>query len=122
MRIAELDLAPGKYHLVVARFEPENHVLEAVQGYVASRAELPLVVVGSAPYADDYTAAVEAAAPTTGCDCSAGFGTRSCWTSCTRTRSPTCTDTPWVAPTRRCCGQRARGRTRWPSTSRSTAR
>ena len=62
MRIAELDLGPGKYHLVVARFEPENHVLEAVQGYVASRAELPLVVVGSAPYADDYTAAVQAAA------------------------------------------------------------
>jgi glycosyltransferase involved in cell wall biosynthesis len=62
VRIAELDLAPGKYHLVVARFEPENHVLEAVQGYVASRAELPLVVVGSAPYADEYTARVSAAA------------------------------------------------------------
>lgn len=62
VRIAELDLAPGKYHLVVARFEPENHVLEAVQGYVASRAELPLVVVGSAPYADEYTARVYAAA------------------------------------------------------------
>ncbi len=62
VRVAELDLAPGKYHLVVARFEPENHVLEAVQGYVASRAELPLVVVGSAPYADEYTAAVAAAA------------------------------------------------------------
>jgi glycosyltransferase involved in cell wall biosynthesis len=62
VRIAELDLAPGKYHLVVARFEPENHVLEAVQGYVASRAELPLVVVGSAPYADEYTAKVYAAA------------------------------------------------------------
>jgi glycosyltransferase involved in cell wall biosynthesis len=62
LRIADLDLAPGKYHLIVARFEPENHVLEAVQGYVASRAELPLVVVGSAPYADDYTAAVQAAA------------------------------------------------------------
>ena len=36
--------------------------MEAVQGYVASRSELPLVVVGSAPYADDYTAAVQAAA------------------------------------------------------------
>jgi glycosyltransferase involved in cell wall biosynthesis len=61
-RIEDLDLASGKYHLVVARFEPENHVLEIVQGYQQSRAELPLVVVGSAPYADAYTKAVTRAA------------------------------------------------------------
>ncbi|MFT3888307.1 MAG: glycosyltransferase [Arachnia sp.] len=47
---------------MVARFEPENHVLEIVKGYVASRAEHPLIVVGSAPYANEYTAAIEAAA------------------------------------------------------------
>lgn len=57
-RIEELDLSSGKYHLVVARFEPENHVLEIVHGYQQSAAELPLVVVGSAPYADSYTAKV----------------------------------------------------------------
>lgn len=61
-RLAELDLEAGRYHLVVARFEPENHVLEIVQGYVASAATLPLVVVGSAPYSDEYTAAITAAA------------------------------------------------------------
>ena len=61
-RIEELGLYPGKYHLVVARFEPENHVLEIVKGYQQSEAELPLVVVGSAPYADAYTADVQAAA------------------------------------------------------------
>lgn len=61
-RLAELGLAPRGYHLVVARFEPENHVLEIVQGYTASAATLPLVVVGSAPYADDYKARIEAAA------------------------------------------------------------
>ncbi|MCW2810118.1 MAG: hypothetical protein JWP61_576 [Friedmanniella sp.] len=60
-RLAGLGLEPGGYHLVVARFEPENHVLEIVQGYVASRARRPLVVVGSAPYADDYTARITAA-------------------------------------------------------------
>ena len=54
-RIAELGLAPNSYHLVVARFEPENHVVDIVAGYHASDAALPLVVVGSAPYADDYT-------------------------------------------------------------------
>ena len=61
-RLAEVELARDGFHLVVARFEPENHVLEIVQGYVRSRSALPLVVVGSAPYSDKYTAAVRAAA------------------------------------------------------------
>ncbi len=61
-RLPELGLSPRGYHLVVARFEPENHVLEIVRGYTASPASLPLVVVGSAPYADTYTAQIEAAA------------------------------------------------------------
>ncbi len=60
--IRELGLTPGGYHLVVARFEPENHVLEIVEGYRASSAEKPLVVVGSAPYAAEYTQRVRAAA------------------------------------------------------------
>ncbi|SCX40045.1 Glycosyltransferase involved in cell wall bisynthesis [Klenkia marina] len=57
-RLAELGLAARGYHLVVARFEPENHVAEIVEGYVASDADQPLVVVGSAPYSDEYTARV----------------------------------------------------------------
>jgi glycosyltransferase involved in cell wall biosynthesis len=60
--LGPLDLAPGGFHLAVARFEPENHVEEIVRGYRASSAERPLVVVGSAPYSDDYTARVRAAA------------------------------------------------------------
>lgn len=61
-RIAELGLQRHGYHLVVARFEPENHVEQIVEGYRRSSATLPLVVVGSAPYADEYTARVQAAA------------------------------------------------------------
>jgi len=57
-RLPELDLTPHAYHLVVARFEPENHVAEIVAGYHASTSRLPLVVVGSAPYSDDYTARI----------------------------------------------------------------
>ena len=61
-RLGELDLEPDCYHLVVARFEPENHVDVAVEGYAASAARLPLVVVGTAPYADEYIARVHALA------------------------------------------------------------
>lgn len=61
-KLVPLGVESGKYHLVVARFEPENHVLEIVQGYVASGAERPLVVVGSAPYSDEYTARIREAA------------------------------------------------------------
>jgi glycosyltransferase involved in cell wall biosynthesis len=61
-RLAELGLEPGGYHLVVARFEPENHVDVVVEGYAASEATKPLVVVGSAPYSDDYTRRVHALA------------------------------------------------------------
>ncbi|WP_168429214.1 DUF1972 domain-containing protein [Microbacterium sp. K24] len=61
-RIEELGLTPAGYHLVVARFEPENHVLEIVQGYRHSRASLPLVVVGSAPYSSEYTQQIREAA------------------------------------------------------------
>ena len=61
-RLAELDVTPLGYHLLVARFEKENHVAEIVAGYSRSRAVLPLLVVGSAPYADEYTARVRQAA------------------------------------------------------------
>lgn len=60
--IRELGLEPGGYHLVVARFEPENHVLEIVEGYQRSSATKPLVVVGSAPYSAGYTQAIRNAA------------------------------------------------------------
>lgn len=61
-RIAALGLAPRAYHLVVARMEPENQVDVIVRGYRASSARLPLVVVGSAPHAGDYTRHVIATA------------------------------------------------------------
>ena len=61
-RVAELTLTPGDYHLVVARFEPENHVLEIVEGYHDSAASKPLVVVGSAPYSEEYTTKIQAIA------------------------------------------------------------
>jgi glycosyltransferase involved in cell wall biosynthesis len=61
-RVTDLGLTPAGYHLVVARFEPENHVDVIVEGYRRSGASLPLVVVGSAPYASTYIQRVESLA------------------------------------------------------------
>lgn len=55
-------LVSKQFHLIVARFEPENHVLEAVRGYTQSQARYPLLVVGSAPFAAEYTQQIEAIA------------------------------------------------------------
>lgn len=61
-RLSELDLAPGGYHLVVARLEPENHAHLALAGYSGSAAALPLVVVGGVRYPGAYIRALQAAA------------------------------------------------------------
>jgi glycosyltransferase involved in cell wall biosynthesis len=61
-RLAELDLCPREYHLVVTRLEPENHVDVIVAGYCASECRFPLVVVGAAPYAHEYSERVQALA------------------------------------------------------------
>jgi glycosyltransferase involved in cell wall biosynthesis len=58
-RLGELGLTAEQYHLVVARFEPENHVHLAIQGYVTSGVQRPLVIVGTAPYADAYIAQIQ---------------------------------------------------------------
>ena len=61
-RLREWDLIRRDYHLIVARMEPENHVLEAVHGYLVSDETRPLVVVGSAPYSHWYIDKVHEAA------------------------------------------------------------
>jgi glycosyltransferase involved in cell wall biosynthesis len=61
-RLGDFSLEQEGYHLIVARFEPENHVLDAVSAYRLSAENRPLVVVGSAPYSHGYIEAVRAAA------------------------------------------------------------
>jgi glycosyltransferase involved in cell wall biosynthesis len=43
----EWNLDASGYCLVVCRLEPENHVFEILEGYLASASRLPLVVVGN---------------------------------------------------------------------------
>jgi glycosyltransferase involved in cell wall biosynthesis len=47
-------LKPRRYMLVVARPEPENHILEIVQGYEMHGGDWPLVVVGDVSGATAY--------------------------------------------------------------------
>lgn len=121
--VAEMDLTPEGYHLVVARFEPENHVLEIVRGYRDSDAKLPLVVVGSAPYSAGYTQEIQRVAD--GDDRIRLVGasmTRSCSMRSMRMRSRICTATLWAAPTPRSCAPWGPGPLSSASMSPSTAR
>lgn len=56
--LADHGLRRHDYHLAVARFEPENHVLEILRGFAASKSKLDLVVVGSNPYGGAYSDAL----------------------------------------------------------------
>jgi glycosyltransferase involved in cell wall biosynthesis len=47
-------LKPRRYMLVVARPEPENHILEIVQGYEMHEGDWPLVIVGDVSGATAY--------------------------------------------------------------------
>lgn len=60
--LAQFGLKPRGYLLYVSRFEPENNALGVVQAYENSGVELPLVMVGDAPYAQEYIAQVHRAA------------------------------------------------------------
>jgi glycosyltransferase involved in cell wall biosynthesis len=61
-RLTELDLTPGAYVLVVARMEPENHVLEALTGALAADSTQKIVIVGSVPYETQYAANIRSIA------------------------------------------------------------
>jgi glycosyltransferase involved in cell wall biosynthesis len=55
----ELGLERGRYILFVGRLVPENNAHLLVQAYTELDTDWPLVIVGDAPYADDYIAALK---------------------------------------------------------------
>lgn len=61
-RLAALDLEPDRYLLYVSRMEPENNARLVVDAYAQVETDLPLVMVGDAPYAKGYIEQVKAAA------------------------------------------------------------
>jgi glycosyltransferase involved in cell wall biosynthesis len=52
--LGRLGLEPGRYVLYVSRLEPENNAHVVLAAYEQVRSDLPLVIVGDAPYATDY--------------------------------------------------------------------
>ncbi len=51
-----LGLVPRRYFLYVSRFEPENNPHRVAEAYRAVEGDLPLVMVGGAPYAGRFIA------------------------------------------------------------------
>ena len=49
-------LEPNRYILYVSRLEPENNAHLVIQAYEQVATDLPLVIVGGAPYAQEYIA------------------------------------------------------------------
>jgi glycosyltransferase involved in cell wall biosynthesis len=47
-------LKPNRYILYVSRLEPENNAHLVVEAYKKVDTDMPLVIVGGAPYAEDY--------------------------------------------------------------------
>jgi len=60
--LARLGVESRSYLLYVSRFEPENHPLGVVESYRKVGGEVPLVLVGAAPYSSRLTDDVRAAA------------------------------------------------------------
>jgi len=58
--LGRLGLKPGHYVLYVSRLEPENNAHVVVEAYGRGRTELPLAILGSAPYADEYISRLHA--------------------------------------------------------------
>jgi len=54
--LERLHVRPRQYALYVSRLEPENNAHLVIEAYAAVRTEMPLLIVGDAPYAQEYIA------------------------------------------------------------------
>lgn len=60
----QLKVKPRQYVLYVSRLEPENNAHLVIEAYAAVRTALPLLIVGDAPYAQEYIARLKSTADT----------------------------------------------------------
>lgn len=52
--IEEWGLEPDGYYIIVCRLEPENHVAEAIEGFLQSASPLPLIILGNIDNPNPY--------------------------------------------------------------------
>ena len=55
-KLLRFGLKPNQYVLYVSRLEPENNAHLVIEAYGRVKTDLPLVIVGGAPYAEEYIA------------------------------------------------------------------
>ncbi len=60
--LQELGLEDGRYLLYVSRLEPENNAHLVIEAYKRSQVDEPLVIVGDAPYNQEYKRSLRASA------------------------------------------------------------
>jgi glycosyltransferase involved in cell wall biosynthesis len=53
-KLVRFGLLPDEYVLYVSRLEPENNAHLVIEAYQKVKTEMPLVIVGGAPYAQEY--------------------------------------------------------------------
>jgi glycosyltransferase involved in cell wall biosynthesis len=58
--LVRVGLESGRYVLYVSRLEPENNAHVVIDAYAQVTSDLPLAIVGDAPYASDYIAGLHA--------------------------------------------------------------
>jgi len=61
--LKRLHLEPRRYLLAVGRMVPENGFHDLIAAYAAVRPAMPLVIVGDAPYSEDYKRRLREMAP-----------------------------------------------------------
>lgn len=61
-RLSHFGLVPNQYVLYVSRLEPENNAHLVIEAFRQVRTEWPLVIVGGAPYAQEYIGRLKATA------------------------------------------------------------
>jgi len=54
-----LRVRPRDYVLYVSRLEPENNAHIVIEAFATVRSQMPLLIVGDAPYAQDYIASLK---------------------------------------------------------------
>jgi glycosyltransferase involved in cell wall biosynthesis len=58
--LERLNVAPRRYVLYVSRLEPENNAHVVIEAFASVKTDFPLLIVGDAPYAQEYIARLKA--------------------------------------------------------------